>query len=242
MKKTLIAASVACLIALAPAAHAQWVVIDPTNLVQNILTAARALEQINNQIHQLQNEAQMLTNQAKNLTRLNFSSLNQLLSALSATNQLIQQGQGLAFNVAQMQTQFAQLYPTTYTASTTGSQMALDAQQRWTNSLDALRTATQVQAQAVQNFASDEQTLTDLVNHSQSAVGALQATQATNQLLALQARQAIQSQQLQITQSRAAALEQARQVLVQERANEVRKRFLGSGTPYTPYPVNFYGN
>lgn len=242
MKKTLIAASVACLIALAPAAHAQWVVVDPTNLVQNILTAARALEQINNQIHQLQNEAQMLTNQAKNLTSLNFSSLNQLLSALSATNQLIQQGQGLAFNVAQMQTQFAQLYPTAYTASTTGSQMALDAQQRWTNSLEALRTATAVQSQAVQNFAVDEQTLTDLVNHSQSAVGALQATQATNQLLALQARQAIQSQQLQVTQSRAAALEQARQVLVQERANEVRKRFLGSGTPYTPHPVNFYGN
>ena len=242
MKKSLIAASVACLIGFTPAAQATVVVIDPTNLVENILTASRALQQINNQIHQLQNEAQMLTNQAKNLTSLNFSSLNQLLSALSATNQLIQQGQGLAFNVTQMQTQFAQLYPAAYSASTTGSQMALDARQRWLNALEALRTATLVQSQAVQNFASDEQTLADLVNHSQSAVGALQATQATNQLLALQARQAIQAQQLQITQSRAAALEQARQVLVQERANEVRSRFLGIGTPYTPYPVNFYGN
>ena len=242
MKKSLIAASVACLIGFTPAAQATVVVIDPTNLVENILTASRALQQINNQIHQLQNEAQMLTNQAKNLTSLNFSSLNQLLSALSATNQLIQQGQGLAFNVTQMQTQFAQLYPAAYSASTTGSQMALDARQRWQNALEALRTATLVQSQAVQNFASDEQTLADLVNHSQSAVGALQATQATNQLLALQARQAIQAQQLQITQSRAAALEQARQVLVQERANEVRSRFLGNGTPYTPYPVNFYGN
>ena len=241
MKKSLIAASLACLIAFTPVAQA-IVVIDPTNLVQNVLTASRALQQINNQIHQLQNEAQMLTNQAKNLTNLNFSSLNQMLSALSAADQLIQQGQGLAFNVVQLQTQFAQLYPASYSASTTGNQMALDAQQRWTNSLDALRTATQVQAQAVQNFASDEQTLSDLVNHSQSAVGALQATQATNQLLALQARQAIQAQQLQITQSRAAALEQARQVAVQVRANEVRQRFLGNGTPYTPYPVNFYGN
>ena len=113
---------------------------------------------------------------------------------------------------------------------------------RWTNSLDALRTATKVQSQAVQNFASDESTLTDLVNRSQSAVGALQATQATNQLLALQARQAIQAQQLQITQDRATALEQARQVAVHERAKEVRRRFMGSGTPYTPYTVNFYGN
>ena len=73
-------------------------------------------------------------------------------------------------------------------------------------------------------------------------VGALQATQATNQLLALQARQAIQAQQLQITQGRAASLELARHAAATERAREVRRRFLGDGTPYTPYPVNFYGN
>jgi P-type conjugative transfer protein TrbJ len=129
-----------------------------------------------------------------------------------------------------------------YTASISGNQMALDAHQRWQNSLEALRTATQVQSQAVQNFASDERTLVDLVNRSQSAVGALQAMQATNQLLALQSRQAMQAQQLQITQDRANALEQARQVAVQERAREVRRRFQGSGTPYTAAAVSFYGH
>jgi len=61
-------------------------------------------------------------------------------------------------------------------------------------------------------------------------------------LLALQARQVIQAQQLQITQDRATALEQARIVAVQERAREVRRRFIGDGTPYTPQSVNFYGN
>ncbi|MNV56554.1 hypothetical protein D3C71_1488460 [compost metagenome] len=94
----------------------------------------------------------------------------------------------------------------------------------------------------MQNFASDERTLTDLVNRSQSAVGALQAMQATNQLLALQSRQTIQGQQLQITQDRATALEQARQVAVQARAREVSRRFQGAGTPYTPAAVSFYGN
>jgi len=242
MKKTLIAIATAVLVTTMPVANAQWVVVDPTNLVQNILTAARALEQINNQIRSLQNEAQMLQNDAKNLTSLDFSSLAQLRSTLATTSQLIQQGQGLAFNVSQMQAQFARLYPTAYTAATSGSQMALDAAQRWTNSLEALRTSTQIQSQAVQNFASDEQTLTDLVNQSQSAQGALQATQATNQLLALQSRQAIQAQQLELTQHRAAAMEQARQVAVQARAAEVRRRFQGDGTPYTPFTVNFYGN
>ena len=218
------------------------IVLDPSNLIQNIMTAARALEQINNQIKQLQNEAQMLMNEAKNLTSLDFSALDELRAALSATNQLIQQAQGLAFNVSQMETEFARLYPDAYSASTSGNQMATDARTRWRNSLEALRTATKVQSQAVQNFASDEQTLTELVNRSQSAAGALQATQATNQLLALQSRQAIQAQQLQITQDRAVALEQARQVAVQERAREVRRRFQGDGTPYTPTTVNYYGN
>jgi P-type conjugative transfer protein TrbJ len=240
MKKQLLAAAAASLIALAPAAHAQWVVIDPTNLAQNIMTAANTLEQINNQIKQLQNQAQSLMNQARNLTSLDFSALGELRAALSATNQLIQQGQGLAFNVAQMETDFRRLYPQSYTAAISGTQMATDARTRWTNSLEALRTAAKVQSQAVQNFTSDERTLTDLVNRSQSAAGALQAMQATNQLLALQSRQAMQAQQLQITQDR--ALEQARQVAVQERAREVRRRFQGDGTAYTPYTVNFYGN
>lgn len=248
LKPRMAALAVASALALgiAPPAHALFgvgdIVFDPTNLVQNIMTAAHTLEQINNQIRQLQNEALMLMNQAKNLTGLPFSALAQLRAALAATNQLIQQAQGLAFNVAQMEAEFTRLYPNAYSASTSGSQMALDARQRWRNSLEALRTATKVQSQAVQNFASDEQTLTDLVNRSQSAVGALQAMQATNQLLALQSRQTIQAQQLQITQDRATALEQARQVAVQERAREVRRRFQGEGTPYTPYTVNFYSN
>lgn len=242
MKKQLLAAAAGSLIALAPAAHAQWVVIDPTNLAQNIMTAANTLEQINNQIKQLQNQAQSLMNQARNLTSLDFSALGELRAALSATNQLIQQGQGLAFNVAQTETDFRRLYPQSYTAAISGTQMATDARTRWANSLEALRTAAKVQSQAVQNFTSDERTLTDLVNRSQSAAGALQAMQATNQLLALQSRQAMQAQQLQITQDRAVALEQARQIAVQERAREVRRRFQGDGTAYTPYTVNFYSN
>ena len=210
------------------------IVFDPSNFSQNILTAARTLEQINNQIRQLQNDA-------LNLAKLDSSALGELRAALAATNQLIRQAQGLAFNVQQMEGDFRRLYPQAYTASISGNQMALDARQRWQNSLEALRTATQVQSQAVQNFASDERTLTDLVNRSQSAVGALQAMQATNQLLALQSRQSMQAQQLQITQDRAVALEQARQVAVQERAREVRRRFQGEGTPYTVAPVSFYG-
>nr|MBA4770810.1 P-type conjugative transfer protein TrbJ [Sphingobium sp.] len=38
-------------------AHAQFggIVYDPTNYAQNVLTAARSLQQVNNQIQQIQN-------------------------------------------------------------------------------------------------------------------------------------------------------------------------------------------
>jgi P-type conjugative transfer protein TrbJ len=99
-----------------------------------------------------------------------------------------------------------------------------------------------MQAQASQNLGEDEGVLVDLVSQSQSAVGALQAMQATNQLLALQAKQSIQVQRLQITQDRAASLELARQTAAVERGREVTRRFMGTGTPYSPQATSFYGN
>lgn len=242
MKKRLLAVAVAALIGAVPVAQAQWVVIDPTNLAQNILTAAHTLEQINNQIKQLQNEAQSLMNEARNLASLPFNVVNRLRSNLDTTRQLIGQARGLAFDIQNMDQQVGQLYPGQYAATVSGNRMFQDAHQRWQNTLQGLRTAMRMQAQVSQNLNQDEGVLADLVDQSQSATGALQAMQATNQLLALQAKQSIQTQQLQLTQGRAASLELARQAAAVERGREVTRRFLGSGTAYTPQSVNFYGN
>ena len=241
--RTLVAAALAaaCLFA-QPAAQAQWVVIDPTNLAQNLMTAANTLEQISNQVKQLQNEAQSLMNQARNLTSLPFNVVSRLRSNLDTTRQLIAQAQGLAYDVQHMDQQFSQLYPSQIAAATSGTQMLQDARQRWQNTLGGLQTAMRMQAQVSENVSQDEGVLADLVGQSQSATGALQAMQTTNQLLALQAKQAIQTQQLQLTQGRAASLELARQTAAAERGREVTRRFIGSGTAYTPQAVDFYGH
>ncbi|WP_439861781.1 P-type conjugative transfer protein TrbJ [Pseudomonas sp. MBLB4136] len=215
-------------------------VIDPTNLVQNTLTAVRTMEMINNQVSQLQNESQMLLNQARHLARLDYNVVNRLRVTLASTERLLAEAQGLAFEVQRLDREFARLYPAEYAHDTSGQRMAQEARERWRQGLDGLHTAMRVQAQVAQNLAQDESVLADLVNQSQAAGGALQATQATNQLLALQAKQSIQAQQLQITQNRAIALELARQAAAAEEARELRRRFMGSGTPYTPYPVQFY--
>ena len=217
-------------------------VFDPSNFVQNTLTAVRTLEMIENQINQLQNEAQMLVNQGRNLASLPFNVVNRLRTNLDTTRQLIAQARGLAYDVQNMDQQFAQLYPEQYAATASGNQMFQDAHQRWQNTLQGLQTAMRMQAQVSQNLNQDEGVLADLVDQSQSATGALQAMQATNQLLALQAKQSIQTQQLQLTQGRAASLELARQAAAVERGREVTRRFIGSGTAYTPQSVNFYGN
>ncbi|NYT25923.1 P-type conjugative transfer protein TrbJ [Alcaligenaceae bacterium] len=237
-----LAAVLSAFLLTASPAWAWKTVFDPSNYTQNTLTAVRTLEQINNQINQLQNEAQMLMNQARNLASLDFNVVNRLRATLAATDRLIGEAQGLSYDVAHMDSEFARLYPDQYAATMSGDHMAQDARARWKNTLDGLHTAMRLQAQASQNLRDDESVLADLVNQSQSAQGALQATQATNQLLALQAKQTIQAQQLQITQDRAASLELAQRAAATERAREVRRRFQGTGTPYTPQAVDFYGN
>ena len=221
---------------------AALIVFDPSNFVQNMLTAIQTLQQLYNQIKQLQNEAKMLENQARNLASLPFNVTSRLRANLALTQRLIDQAKGLAYDVARMDRDFARLYPEQYAAAISGDQMYRDTQERWKNTLTSLQTAMQMQAQASQNLSDDEGVLTDLVGKSQSAEVALQAMQAMNQLLALQAKQSIQTQRLQITQDRAASLELARQAAAVERGREVTRRFLGTGTPYTPQTVHFYGN
>ncbi|HBX54593.1 P-type conjugative transfer protein TrbJ [Pseudomonas sp. UBA2684] len=226
------------LLALQPASAIT--VIDPSNLAQNTLTAVRTLEMVNNQVGQLQNETQMLLNQARHLATLDYNVVNRLRMSLANTERLLAEARGLAYDVQRLDQEFTRLYPAEYANSVSSQRLAQEARERWKQGLDGLHTAMRVQAQVTQNLVQDERALADLVQQSQAASGALQAAQATNQLLALRAKQSIQAQQLQITQNRAVALELARQAAAAEEARERHRRFMGRGTPYTPYPVQFY--
>src|SRR5712691_10321224 len=99
LRRLALASSIITMVACTPASlSAQAIVFDPNNYVQNVLTAARALQQINNQITSLQNQAQMLINQAKNLVSLPYSSLQQLQSSIQRTQQLLTQAQRIAYD------------------------------------------------------------------------------------------------------------------------------------------------
>src|SRR3546814_10599086 len=121
----------------------------------------------------------MLVNQGRNLTELDFSALQELRAALADSRRLLEEAKGLSFDVEQARRGYARLYPDGYGAGTSIGDMASDAQARWQQAREALRTAVELQAQMVGQVAGDETTLSDLVDRSQSAVGALQVAQAT---------------------------------------------------------------
>lgn len=104
------ASVIATAIALSSAPASAFIVFDPTNYSQNLLQAARALEQIQNQITSLQNEAQMLINQAKNLTSLPTSLLGQIEGNFSQMKTLLGEADKLAYSVQDIESQFTSTY------------------------------------------------------------------------------------------------------------------------------------
>lgn len=226
------------LLATAPSG-AQWIVFDPNNYVQNVLTAARELQQINNQITSLQNEAQMLINQAKNLASLPYSSLQQLQSSIQRTQQLLSQAQRIAYDVQQIDRAFATSYGPA-TSSQSDSALIAGAQSRWQNSVAAFQDALRVQAGVVGNLDTNRVQTSALVSSSQGASGALQATQAGNQILALQAAQLADLTAAVAAQGRAQSLESARRAAAQDQAREQLRRFLTSGEGYQSSSVRMF--
>jgi len=218
---------------LASPAHAQWVVYDPSNFAQNVLTAARTLEQINNQITSLQNEAQMLINQARNLASLPYSSLQQIQQSVQRTQQLLGQAQNIAFDVQRIDQAFQQQYGNV-SLTATEQQLVADARSRWENTVGGLQDAMRVQAGVVGNIDTNRAEMSALVGQSQGATGALQATQAGNQLLALQSQQLSDLIALISANGRAEALTEAERATAAEQGRIQRQRFLTPGTGYQP--------
>ena len=236
----LLSAPVALTPMLATPAHA-IIVFDPSNYAQNVLTAARSLQQITNQITSLQNEAQMLINQARNLASLPFSSLQQIQQSVQRTQQLLNQARDIAYDVQQIDRMFQQKYGNV-SLSATDQQLVADARSRWQNTVGGLQDAMRVQAGVVGNIDGNRTQMSALVNQSQSATGALQAAQAGNQLLALQSQQLSDLVALISANGRAGALTEAERSAAAEQGREQRRRFLTPGAGYQPGNAQMFNN
>ena len=213
-------------------AHAQWIVFDPTNYAQNVLTAARELQQVNNEIQSLENQATSLINQARNLASLPYSSLASLQQQITQTQQLLAQAQRIGYSVSTIDQAFSQTYPQAYSSATSSQQLLTDAKTRWQNALTGFQDAMRVQAGVVGNLDTTRSQINALVSSSQSATGALQAAQSGNQLAALQTTQLSDLTAIMASIARAQSLNAARRLETQAQAQAQTQAFLNYGAGY----------
>ncbi len=215
-------------------AHAfSGIVFDPTNYRQNLITAIRTVQQVNNQISQLNNEVQMLRNQAEDLASLPFSVRGDIDAKLRQIEGLIASANSIAFTVSEMDAQYRLHFPDDYRILT-NTETITKAQEQWQMTKKAYHDALLIQAEVKGFVATDRAALDRLVSESQSAIGNLQAAQAGNQLVALQTKQMMQHQLLIASQYRAEALDRAQAQEARERSKARFSNFLSTRTAYTP--------
>jgi len=208
------------------------VVFDPRNFAQNILTASRNLQQINNQVRSLQNEADALINDAKNLANLDFNAQAELTRLLNEIAALLDSANAISYRIEETDRIFQTTYPEEY-ETFNNSEIAQNAEAQWEISRSGFHDALLMQSQIITTVRADTTMLDHLLGESANAGGGLSATQAGNQIAALNAKQNMQIQELMAAQFRAEALERARRLEI-ERQGPVRlERFVGEPSAYT---------
>ena len=212
-----------------PVANAQFfggIVYDPTNYVQNFQTAVHNHSQLIRQAQQLQNEANMLINQAKHLSRLDVNSAADLNRILNEIAYLNRQADNVAYDVNRTRELLRTHFPSHYN-NLSQDEIIAQAEAQFEMSERAQNEAIVMQSKMVESLQEDQLLLGQLMNSSYGAVGELQATQSTNQLMGLLVKQSMQAQQMQITQSRANSLETTRQLALEKEARARRNLFMG---------------
>jgi len=168
--------------------RAQWVVVDPTNLVENIISALQNTQTVLNQITQISHEVQSLSYQAQNLQGMPPSvsssvvgqyttQFGNLVSAMANIN-------GIAQNVAKLTGQYNATYPNTALAQGPLSNANVMSQlTTWLNqSRSVYQGAYNTQAQVMASMPADTANVRTLLQTSGSSQGALDAIQTGNQI------------------------------------------------------------
>lgn len=221
-------------VVLAPAPALAIPVFDATNYAQNLVQAARALEQINHQIASLQNEAAMLRAMGRNLERVDFPELGRVTAAMRRIDSLMGEARGIDFRIDRLDERVRGLFPGTVQRVLGSDRRVAEARARLEAASEAYRRAMGVQAQVAENLRADSATLAALSARSQGAAGSLAVGQAANQLMALSIQQQMQLQSLMASEFRSAALDRARRMQAEEEGRQATRRFLGTRPAYRP--------
>ncbi|MGE0765543.1 MAG: P-type conjugative transfer protein TrbJ [Hyphomicrobiaceae bacterium] len=218
--------------ALPPGAQA-LTVFDPANYQQNLLSAARALEQINNQVRTLQNQAQMILRMDQNLMRLGGTLSPDLQRTLTDIQSQLRAGNGIALKLQETQNTYERLFPSQVSAALSSDDVLRNAKTRWDEEYAGLKRAALLQGQIADGIETDTRLLGDAMTRSRNAAGALEATQAGNELTGLAVKQSLTLQGLLAAQHRAETVSRARDLAAENEARQRFKSFVGTGSGYS---------
>jgi P-type conjugative transfer protein TrbJ len=196
LARPLIAVIVIVLIAASSAWGYAAIVLDPTNLIQNTISALKAVESV-------MNEVQMIANQVKQIEYLAQNTLNyagvwdhEALPRLMRLGQIIEQERAITYAMAGMDRVFRERYP--------GYRPITDwaaVYDQWTRTtLDTLRGSLAAVRLHADDFADEQRRIQTLTALSDSAAGRMQAIQAGNMLAAEQIQQLAKLRQLMMAQ------------------------------------------
>jgi P-type conjugative transfer protein TrbJ len=213
----LLSIALAAATAFAPApAFAQRIVYDPTNYAQNLLSAARALEQIRNQIRQIEQQTVMLRQNPLQLSP-------ELSQSIEEARSLFEIAQGIAFEVNRVSEDLRTLYPETW--EDFDLEDVLAQSQRWEReSRNSLQRAMEVEARAARSIERSRAHIDRALQSSSSSEGQTGAIQAGNQLLGVTAGQLAEIHALLIAQGRALETGRMEHLAREERAREIQRR------------------
>lgn len=186
------------------------IVYDPTNFVQNSITAAKSTEEVLNQINQLQMQAEQYKIELANIQAIGqgkyvWEDVSGMLNNLSNT---IQTGNAIAYSMADVDQQFKQTYP--------GYNPSQNYQQSYQNysqsTMDTIRGVLDSTSLSFQDFGTEESTLNSLKGLSDNPTGQMQAIQAGSMIAGQTASELMNLQQIVMAQTNSQSAYQAYEV------------------------------
>ena len=213
-----VAAGALALTALAPAqpAHAQMAVIDPTNLVQNLLQVKHAIEQVTLLTSQLEAQARMLASSP-------FDQANEIRAALDDIDGLVSGIRGISAEAGRLRDQLETLYPGDLSGRTL-MDMVSDAQSRVEATRDTVADSLAIAAEIEARRDDRAGRMSGALAASRGAEGQTSAIQATNQAIGALSEQLEGLEALMAAQTRMAGAEAAARVAREAQSRETHDR------------------
>jgi P-type conjugative transfer protein TrbJ len=198
VRLSLFTALVGLSLTLAPAepAKAQWVVFDPGNFSQNILTAIRTLMSNVNEVEQIANQIQQINNEIQNLQHMPgalsgallgdyVTEWNRMQNTFAAIN-------GLSANIGTLAVNYQNLFPARGAGALTGPQVIAQLQQYLAQARQTYEGVYRQSGAVMAALPQAQRDMATTLAASNGATGNLDAIQAQTQMTAQVAQLLVQ--------------------------------------------------